>query len=86
MLTAWFFERMSMEKCSWLRSQEVRPQQHRCKQKTQCTKMQRQFVVLSFKVKFGRLAFQKKKKTKQTVNGSWVPQFFSAQIEILQKN
>lgn len=49
--------------------------------------MQRQFVVLSFKVKFGRLAFQKKKnQTKQTVNGSWVPQFFSAQIEILQKN
>lgn len=48
--------------------------------KTQCTTIKEQFKALSFNVEFGRQTFEK------TINGSWVPEIFSAQVEILQKN
>lgn len=80
MPTAWFLEEMSMEKCSWLWDPGKSDHTRIGASKTQCTNIQKQFVDFSFKVKFGRPRFKKKR-----VSGSWVPPFFSAQIEIFQK-
>lgn len=70
MPTAWFFLEMSMG----ISGTSIGAS------KTQRTTTQEQFVVLSFKVKFRRRRVQK------TTNGCWMPLFFSAQIEIFQKN